>query len=107
MTDRCGFDATGNGTVRLTGPMTFHTVPGLFREMETGLQDPDAITTIDLAAVPRADSAGLALLLEWQSRQHRRGRQLTMTSAPESLMRLAKLCESVELLNLSGRGAQP
>jgi ABC-type transporter Mla MlaB component len=43
------------------------------------------------------------LLLEWQSRAHARGGQLVLDNAPAGLLRLARLCEADDLLNLSGR----
>ena len=63
------------------------------------------IEQVDLSGVPLADSAGLALMLEWQARQRKRGRELTIINAPDDLMRLAKLSEADDLLNLSGRSA--
>lgn len=93
-----------DGSVSLSGPLTFGSVTGLFRDLERNLAEPGKVRTIDLSAVSGADSAGLALLLEWQARQRRRGSELVMRGAPDSLLHLAELCESVELLKLSGRG---
>ena len=106
MNDRCIFQAEEDGTVRLRGSLSFESVPGLYREMERRLPAAGPVKVIDLADVKTADSAGLALLLEWQSRQRQRGRELTMRDAPENLLRLAGLCEAVDLLNLSGRSSQ-
>lgn len=106
MSEGCAFEATGEGIVRLAGGLTFEAVPLLYREMEKRLPSTGPVTTIDLAGVTTADSAGLALLLEWQSRQRQRGRQLTMLEAPDNLLRLAGLCEAVDLLNISGRSAE-
>lgn len=100
-------DSAGEGTVRLSGALTFESVPLLYREMERRLPAAGPVTEIDLAGVTTADSAGLALLLEWQSRQRRRGRELTMRDAPDSLLSLAGLCDAVDLLNLSGRLRTP
>ena len=106
MSDHCALEYAADGTVRLTGPLTFQAVPQLFREMERRLPDAPPVTTVDLAGVTSADSAGLALLLEWQSRQRQRGRVLTMRGAPGNLLRLAGLCEALELLDISGRDDQ-
>ena len=103
MSERCTFEVAAEGTVRLSGDLTFESVPMLYNEMERHLPATGPVTTIDLSNVTAADSAGLALLLEWQSRQRQRGRELTMLGAPSNLLRLAGLCEAVELLNLSGR----
>jgi len=107
MTEHCTFEAPEDGTVRLTGELTFESVPQLYREMERRLPAAAPVKTIDLANVTLADSAGLSLLLEWQSRQRQGGRELTMHGAPDSLLRLAGLCEAIELLNLSGRQEEP
>lgn len=103
MSERCLIETDSSETARLSGPLTFESVPLLYREMEQHLAGVGPLTNIDLSAVTTADSAGVALLLEWQSRQRRRGRELRMSNAPGSLLRLAELCEAVELLNLSGR----
>ena len=107
MNERSSFESTADGTVSLAGELTFESVPRLYQEMERRLPSAGPVTTIDLANVTAADSAGLALLLEWQSRQLRRGRELTMRGAPENLLRLAELCEAVDMLKLSGRIGAP
>lgn len=107
MSDRCALESRADGTVCLTGALTFESVPQLYREMERRLPAAAPVTTIDLAGITAADSAGLALLLEWQSRQRQRGRDLSMHGAPGNLLRLAGLCEAIELLNISGRDEQP
>jgi ABC-type transporter Mla MlaB component len=104
MSDRFAFEATDDGTVHLSGELTFESVPQLYREMERRLPSAGPVTTIELSRVTIADSAVLALLLEWQSRQRQRGRELTMRGAPSNLLRLAELCEAIDMLKLSGRG---
>ena len=106
MTDACTLNVGSDGTARLTGELTFETVARLHRDMEVNLAGTGPIEKVDLDGVPLADSAGLALMLEWQARQRKRGREMTIVNAPDNLMRLAKLAEAVDLLNLSGRSAQ-
>lgn len=48
----------------LQGPLTFDTVPDVLGESRSWLKK-DAEVTIDLKQVSKADSAGLALLIEW------------------------------------------
>ena len=92
-----------DGGARLGGRLTFATCPALFRELERrGVGEP-VTGPVDLSGVSQVDSAGLALLLEWQSQQRRAGHRLTLRHAPESLLRLAQLADAVDLLNLSGR----
>jgi len=107
MTERCAFETAEDGTVRLNGELTFESVPLLYREMERRLPSSGPVRTIDLEGITTADSAGLALLLEWQSRQRRRGTEMAIRNAPPNLLRLAGLCEAIDMLNLSGREDQP
>ena len=94
---------SGNGRAAVSGPLTFESVPGLFETLERRAPGGDPVSRIDLAGVSAVDSAGLALLLEWQARSRAAGGQLAVHNAPENLLSLARLSEAVELLGLSGR----
>ena len=107
MTEGCALNASPDGIARVTGALTFETVARLYRDMERSLSGTGPIETVDLAGVSAADSAGLALLLEWQARQRKRGRELAITNAPDNLLRLARLSEAIDLLHISGRGERP
>lgn len=98
-----GVEFAQDGSARFRGPLTFETVPGLFRDLEEQVKRESAVECIDLAEVTAADSAALALLLEWQARVRANGRSLAVRNAPGSLLRLARLCEAVDLLDLTGR----
>ena len=104
MTEGCALNAGSDGVARVSGALTFETVTRLFHDMERRLPDTGPIETVDLDGVSTADSAGLALLLEWQARQRKRGRELAITNAPDNLLRLARLSEAIDLLHISGRG---
>lgn len=62
-----------------------------------------SIKQLDLSAVERVDSSGLALLLEWQASAKKRRALLQISHAPDDLVSLAKLCEAEELLQLQSR----
>ncbi|HTY49296.1 MAG TPA: STAS domain-containing protein [Steroidobacteraceae bacterium] len=49
--------------------------------------------TVDLAAVAAADSAGLAVLIEWRRWAHLNGRRLGFANLPAAISGLAKLSE--------------
>lgn len=100
-----GIEFTQDGGARFRGPLTFETVPALFRDLEERVKREAPVDCIDLADVTAADSAALALLLEWQARARADGRTLAVRNAPGSLLRLARLCEAVDLLDLTGREA--
>lgn len=94
-------DLGEDGCARLTGELTFESVPGLYSNAQSVL--PETMKSIDLSAVTAVDSAGLALLLEWQASRKSSSSALTFINAPSSLLSLASLCEATELLNVSGR----
>ncbi len=85
----------------VSGALTFDAVPAIYIEARTLLRDP--INTVDLAAVTSVDSAGLALLLEWQANTQKRSTKLAFINAPTDLLRLAALSESTSLLGLRAR----
>jgi len=106
MNEASAIEIDAGQTARVSGPLTFASVPRLFEQLEQHQKVGAAITQVDLAGVGSVDSAGLALLLEWQSRQRQRGGTLTVRNSPDSLLRLARLAEADELLNLSGRNPE-
>jgi phospholipid transport system transporter-binding protein len=55
----------------------------------------------DCSALGEADSAGLAVLIEWKAEAHRRGAELGYSNLPESIARLARISDVERLL--SGR----
>ncbi len=56
---------------------------------------------IDLSELQQVDSAGLALLLEWQAQARAAGRQIEFANPPESLRVLAELSQADTLLGWS------
>lgn len=55
---------------------------------------------VDLTELGRVDSAGVALIVEWQLRQERAGGGLTLINPPERLVRLAGIGGVGRLLGL-------
>ena len=84
----------------LEGVLDFGTVRALLRDGERMLAGEGPLA-IDLAAVHEANSAGLALLLEWVDLAQRRGRPLHLYNLPESLVHLAELANLGPLLPLA------
>ena len=103
MTEACTIDLDEDGCARLAGELTFESVPGLYLHAQRVL--PETMKSIDLSAVTAVDSAGLALLLEWQASRKSSSAALTFINAPSSLLSLASLSEATELLNVSGRNS--
>ncbi|MFC1689516.1 lipid asymmetry maintenance protein MlaB [Pseudomonadota bacterium] len=101
MTDLCSIDEGEDGSAHLAGELTFESVPGLYQRSQAVMsRQPNSV---DMSDVTTVDSAGLALLLEWQASLQDASERLKFTNAPSSLMSLASLCEATGLLNISGR----
>ncbi len=106
MIDDCSIEIGQDGRASLAGALTFETVAGLFGETQKLFRDPHPVTLIDLSDVTNADSAGLALLIEWQAMQRAASRKLEINDAPASLISLARLCEADDVMNLNSRDSQ-
>jgi phospholipid transport system transporter-binding protein len=107
MSEPCTIEVDEQGCAYLTGALTFESTPGLFGETEKLLTGHATVSSVDLSGVTAVDSAGLALLLEWQASQRLASNRLRFIHSPSALMSLARLCEAVELLNMTGRNHQP
>ena len=77
-----------DGRVIVEGELSFATVPAL---ATPPWPQGDAPVTVDLGGVRRADSAGLALLLEWARAARRQGRPIRFVHTPEQLKSLARV----------------
>lgn len=94
-------ESAGGGRYRVDGALTFATVRNALR---IGAPQFDAaeLTEIDLSGVSSADSAGLALLVEWYRQAARANRSIRFVNVPEQLRALAKISELDRLLALEG-----
>jgi phospholipid transport system transporter-binding protein len=81
----------GDGDWRLTGDLVFGSVSGLLKEVGSRFSGEDTIR-IDLAGVTRADSAGLALLVEWLRESERRNKTIHFLNMPEQMRSIARVC---------------
>jgi phospholipid transport system transporter-binding protein len=61
-------------------------------------QDGSQALIVDCADVPSADSAGLAVLIEWRRWAHQRGLHLKFANLPAQICAVAQLCEVSEVL---------
>ncbi|HSO82066.1 STAS domain-containing protein [Thiocapsa sp.] len=87
----------GEGRYALGGVLDFSTVNRVAVAGVT-LFKRDALVDIDLAGVESANSAGLALLLEWLDLARARGARLTYRNLPDSLVRIAAVSNLAALL---------
>lgn len=96
--------ALGNGQFTLSGDLVFDQVARLLGEGDAAFGAlPRA--DIDLAKVERADSAGLALLLEWSVVASDAGRVVNYLNIPPPLAALAGISEVSALLVAGAAGA--
>jgi phospholipid transport system transporter-binding protein len=80
------------------GEMTFATAKQLLIQSEDYFAKPQDLE-INLSRVSGADSAGLALLLEWKARAALAGKHLVVEELPEAMRSIAHLCRIETLLN--------
>lgn len=88
------------GRWRLSGTLDFTTVSRLAAEGQALLAGAagQAVVEVDLSAVEQANSAGLALLLEWIEMARARGVRLSYAHLPTSLQRIAAFSNLQDLL---------
>jgi phospholipid transport system transporter-binding protein len=89
----------GASTLRLNGAMTFATAA---RALPEGLRRLEGCAVggvaIDCSGVGVADSAGLAVVVEWLAWGRRNGRRIELRAVPRSLIEIARISELEELL---------
>ena len=87
------------GHISVSSALTFETAS---RVCDAGVQcfvsDGSPTIVVDCAAVPNADSAGLAVLIEWRRWAHQHGRHLKFTNLPTQISAIAHLSEVSEVL---------
>lgn len=82
-------EAEGPGSFRLSGDITFDTVPSIVAQC--GHWDSLPQVNIDFSGVRTADSAALALILDWAACARRSGQTLRLTHVPARLAELARI----------------
>ena len=91
---------TDDGRLLVSGELSMNTVPELLKQ--GCLQgEGDAEIRVDLQGVERADSAGVALLIEWQRHASRQQRSISFQNIPSQMLAIARLSGVDELLALN------
>lgn len=90
----------GPGHYILCGELTFDTVPAIWREQRIPFEEGQALV-IDLQQVDRADSAGLALLMEWLRTARREKVDIRFTNVPAQMLSLARVSSLEQILPIS------
>ena len=87
----------GDGRFELAGAMSFETADRILRSSERLFRGHRELS-IDFSGVDDADSAGLALLIEWKSRARREGGEIHYSGLPQSILAIARTAEVDHLL---------
>lgn len=93
MSEAPRFEQRGDGRYAVTGDLTFETVAAALELSEPVLRDGPSPLTLDLAAVKRTDSAGLALLIEWMRRARGVGREIRYSNMPAQMHAIARVSD--------------
>jgi phospholipid transport system transporter-binding protein len=98
------FQDAGEGRFRISGDLSFATVEFVLRDSEDLFDDYSRIE-VDLSAVKKADSAGLALLLEWITWAIQTVREIRYVDIPDRITAIARVTEVDSLLARGERWA--
>jgi phospholipid transport system transporter-binding protein len=88
-----------DGRLLVSGELSMKTVPALLAQ--NGLRDISGDIDIDLQDVERADSAGVALLVEWQRAALQQKQTIRFQNIPSQMLAIARLSGVDELLALN------
>ena len=95
--DAARLEDSGDGTWKLAGELGFATVSGLLKNTPRSFFE-DGDVRLDLSGVTRADSAGLALLVEWLRESGSKGRSIAFLHMPEQMLSIARVCGLEDIL---------
>lgn len=87
----------GEGRFAVRGDLSFATANTILHESEARFAR-HASLMIDLSGVERADSAGLALMIEWKAQARARSAEIRFEGVPESVLAIANTSEVSDLI---------
>lgn len=87
-----------DGVLLVRGELNIQTVMDFARQTTPVLTEEKRDVCLDLRGVERADSAGLALLIEWQRLAKRQGFSITFQNLPAQLMQIARVSDLHKVL---------
>lgn len=90
-----------DGRYKVSGELTFATVTQVLAQSHTLFTQAGDSIEIELGAVERADSAGLALLIEWMRNAHARDKDIRFFELPEQMRAIAAASDLEAILPLS------
>jgi len=100
---RVGISEPSAGRIVVTGELTFASARDA-RQLGLLVLEGSRATklVIDCGGVTRADSAGLAVLLDWLAWGRRKSRTVTLENLPAPLVAIARISEVDGLLTAAG-----
>ena len=100
---RVGISEPTPGRIVVTGELTFASARDARQLGVLVLESSRANSiVVDCGGVTRADSAGLAVLLDWLAWGRRKSRAVSLQNLPPSLVAIARISEVDELLSAAG-----
>lgn len=89
------------GVIRVSGELNAASVPQLLTDAQPLFQQSGKQVSIDLSDVSRADSSGLALLIDWMRSAQKQQQQLSFRRLPEQLLEMARVSGIEDILPLA------
>ncbi len=86
-----GFTSRQNGVYEVSGQLTFQTVPQFLAHTDRLVQDSAQPVTVDMRGVTLADSAGLALMIEWLQSARAAKREMVFANIPQQVRHLIRV----------------
>jgi phospholipid transport system transporter-binding protein len=81
--------------------LTFATVTGILEQSRGLFAQADEVIEVELGAVERVDSAGLALLIEWLRLARDMNKSIRFSQLPEQMKAIAAACDLDSILPLA------
>ena len=100
------FKNLGEGRFAVSGNLEFETATDAYAESMIKF-NPFSELEIDLSGIVRADSAGLALLLEWVHWAKGTAREIRFTNIPDQIQSIARISEVDSILSAGERWMFP
>ncbi len=88
----------GGGRFAVRSELTFTSATDILEQSKRLFADCERIS-VDMSDVQDADSAGLALLIEWVSWARRFNREIVYENIPQQILAIAQISEVTDLLN--------
>lgn len=89
------------GHYTLKGVLSFQSVPEVLAQHGDLFREPGQQVTIDLHQVQHADSAGVALLVEWMNLARQSQGELTLTNIPAQMFAITRVSGLDHILPLA------